>query len=88
MNEDNVASLRQPLEDEKGQNGTVGGSDKEKTEVKPGVFDTRAKKATMLCLSLYWFVICCAYAMIAPFFPGEVSHSALFQVFCVSQEST
>ena len=45
----------------------------EKVEVKGGVFDTRAKKLTIFCISLYWFIVACAYSMIAPFFPGEVS---------------
>lgn len=44
-----------------------------KVEVKKGIFDTKIKKLTILCISLYWFIICCAYSMIAPFFPGEVS---------------
>ena len=42
-------------------------------EKKRGVFDTRKKKIVMLCVALYWFICCCAFAMIAPFFPGEVS---------------
>ena len=44
-------------------------------EKKRGVFDTRKKKIVMLCVALYWFICCCAFAMIAPFFPGEVSIS-------------
>ncbi len=40
---------------------------------KPSVFGTRRKKVVLFSISLYWFTVNCAYAMIAPFFPGEVS---------------
>ena len=76
MDEDRVVSLSNTLEDEDKRD--VEGQ--ENVQVKPGVFNTREKKLTLFCISLYWFIICCAYAMIAPFFPGEVS-TVLWKIF-------
>ena len=76
MNEDRVVSSSSTLEDEDKRD--VEGQ--ENVQVKPGVFNTREKKLTLFCISLYWFIICCAYAMIAPFFPGEVS-TVLWKIF-------
>ena len=77
MNEDKAVSSSRPLEDP-GREDVEG---QENVQVKPGVFDTREKKLTLFCISLYWFIICCAYAMIAPFFPGEVSSLEDFRKF-------
>ena len=73
MGDDEKVSLPRPVEDRDVQDGEGRTGDDEKVEVKPGIFNTRTKKFTLFCLSLYWFIICCAYSMIAPFFPGEVS---------------
>eukprot|EP00794_Sanderia_malayensis_P011822 gene11822-13046_t len=40
----------------------------------PSVFGTRKKKIVLFSISLYWFTVNCAYAMIAPFFPGEAAN--------------
>ncbi|XP_065062785.1 MFS-type transporter SLC18B1-like [Rhopilema esculentum] len=34
---------------------------------------TRKKTIILFSISLYWFIVGCAFAMIAPFFPGEAS---------------
>ena len=74
MGDDKAFTLPQPVEDRNVQDSEGHTAGDENVEVKPGIFDSRAKKFTLFCLSLYWFIICCAYAMIAPFFPGEVSN--------------
>ena len=65
---------------EVGNESGIDSKDEGNIEIKKGgVFDTKTKKLTIFCISLYWFIICCAYSMIAPFFPGEV----MFFIFSV-----
>ncbi len=44
----------------------------EEDESKESVFGSRQKRLVLISLSLFWFTVSCAYAMISPFFPGEV----------------
>lgn len=43
------------------------------TELKmKGPFDTKSKKFIIACMSMYAFIMSCAYSMLAPFYPGVV----------------
>ena len=44
---------------------------------KPKLFGNRRDKFILFAVSLFYFSVMCAYAMIAPFFPGEVGMFSL-----------
>ncbi len=54
--------------------GTMPDSNPEEKKSKESVFGSRQKRLVLISLSLFWFTVSCAYAMISPFFPGEVSN--------------
>ena len=63
-------------EEDKGQDETNGAAtvnnDGDSDDEKKESMFTRKKTIILFSISLYWFIVGCAFAMIAPFFPGEV----------------